>query len=139
CDPTTEVEVKEETNRVEKRLPNFNKKVEALQEQLRLLFEHQKLEKESNQAKEIIVTNDPKNIQKSESKESIKPTMEKKKMDQKGSEIEIIVDKKATVGNHWDAEKSNKKLHFVGGQFVEKETMDEKKVERQNKAEEKYS
>lgn len=99
--------------------PNFNKKIEALKEQLHLLFKHQKLEK-SNLNKEIVVTNDSNNIQTSESNENIKQTIEKNKMDQK--------DKKTTVEKNLDAKESDKLLHFVRSQFV---TMDEKKVERQ--------
>ncbi|PKK63500.1 hypothetical protein RhiirC2_137783 [Rhizophagus irregularis] len=93
--------------------PNFNKKIEALKEQLHLLF---KLE-ESNLNKEIVVTNDSNNIQTSKSKENIKQTIEKNKMD-----------KKTTVENNRDARESDKLLHFVRSQFV---TIDEKKVERQ--------
>ncbi|RGB26549.1 hypothetical protein C1646_720897 [Rhizophagus diaphanus] len=93
--------------------PNFNKKIEALKEQLHLLF---KLE-ESNLNKEIVVTNDSNNIQSSKSKENIKQTIEKNEMD-----------KKTMVENNLDTRESDKLLHFVRSQFV---TMDEKKVERQ--------
>jgi hypothetical protein len=102
---------------VEKSLPNFNKKIEALKEQLSLLFEHQKLE-ESNQS-----------IQTSESKENIKQTTEKVEIDQK--------DKKTIIP---DANESDKLLCFVRSQFVKKVEQQGSQITiSQSKSREKYS
>ncbi|GBB87937.1 hypothetical protein RclHR1_14430002 [Rhizophagus clarus] len=103
-------------NIVNESVPNFKNKIESLKEQLRLLFEHQKLE-ESNQNKEVTVTNDSNNTQTSESKENIKQAIEN-----------VKIDKRTTSENNLDAKESSKLLRFVRSQVV---IMDERRVEQQ--------
>ncbi|RIA81159.1 hypothetical protein C1645_881762 [Glomus cerebriforme] len=122
---TLEVKMKEETNIVERNLPNFNKKIEALQAKLRLLFDYQKFEKESNQSKETIVANDSKTIQISESKENL----EKEKIDPEESEIKELKQSKETIVANDSKNIQISELKESMNQTMEKEKIDPEESE----------